>query len=96
MFSLQLARDLGMTLRDLLKSMSVRELSLWIAFYEHSPPDESANMRTANIMAAIYNASGNLKRGTTAKAKDFMPRKKKQKQLSVEESIAILKAQFGE
>ena len=70
-----LARDQNKSLRELLDSMSVREIALWLSFYKENPPEYSANYRAATISAAVYNASGNLKSGTTAKPDDFMPAK---------------------
>ena len=70
-----LARDQNKSLRELLDSMSVREIALWLSFYKESPPEQAANYRAATVSAAVYNASGNLRAGTSAKPDDFMPRK---------------------
>ena len=81
-------------MRELFDSMGAREFALWMAFYLKDPPDKSEQFRTGLICSSIYNASGNLKRGTTAKPEDFMP-KGKPKELSPQESEAALRAFFS-
>jgi len=74
--------------------MSAREFALWMAFYIKEPPDKADNFRMGQVCASIYNASGHLRRGTTAKAADFMP-KQKPRDLTPEQSINVLEAMFG-
>lgn len=81
-------------MRELFDSMNVREFALWIAFERECPAQESENYRAATISAAIYNASGNMKKGTNASADDFMP-KKQQKEKSVELTPDVLKSILG-
>lgn len=65
-----------------------------MAFYLKDPPERGDQFRTGLICSSIYNASGNLKRGTTAKPEDFMP-KEKPKEATPEESLNLLKAFLG-
>ena len=61
-----------------------------MAFLTLEPPAQGANERTAAIMATLYNASGNMRRGKTMKASDFLPKKKLAPQ-SAEQQIAQFK-----
>lgn len=89
-----MAREKGKTLRELFDSMNVREFALWIAFEKECPSQEAANYRAATISASIYNASGNLKAGTSASASDFMPNQK-QKDDDVELTSDVLRSILG-
>ena len=81
-------------MRELFDSMNVREFALWIAFDKEFPADESDNYRAATISASVYNASGNMKKGTSASADDFMP-KKQIEETQVELTPDVLKSIFG-
>jgi len=48
----------------------------------------------AGLRSDTWNASGNLKRGTKAAPADFMP-KPKQKPLTPEQSVALLRKALG-
>jgi len=74
--------------------MSSHEFALWYSFNEIEPPNSDLLWSIAGLRADIWNSSGNLKRGKTAKPSDFMP-KPKPKQLTVEESIKALKEALG-
>jgi len=91
---MRLSLDLGKTLSELLESMTPREFALWVQYYAEFPPEEPANYRAASIQAAVYNASGNLKLGSSAKPKDFMP-KPKPKPMSAEQLAAFVKTGLG-
>jgi len=74
--------------------MNVREFALWIAFEREFPAQESENYRAATISASIYNASGNMKAGSSASAEDFMPNKQSEDK-QVELNAEVLKSIFG-
>jgi hypothetical protein len=82
---MRLAFLLGKTKKELLEGVSgSREIAEWMAYLNLEPPHKREDERTANLMAAVYNASGNMKKAV--KAKDFLPEDKPQ-EMSIEESI---------
>lgn len=68
-----LARELGMTVADLLSRISSREMTEWMAFYQLEPFGTNAEMVGHAITAStVYNVNRGRK-NKAAKPADFMP-----------------------
>lgn len=88
MAAFRLASHLGKTIGEL--DITWDEFIYWQVFFQLEPVDDSANKRTAAIMAQITNMSGkSLREGKTVTPDDFLGKPKKQ---SAKEQIAFFKA----
>lgn len=90
-FCFRLALALGMTVRQLLDSMTAQELSEWMAYARIEPFDQRRGDARAAIVACTI-ANAHRGKGRRFKPKDFMLEFEDRKPQSMEEQIAILKA----
>lgn len=70
--------------------MSLRQFYMWLAYLKIEPPEESANHRTAMVLAQITNTAGRaLPDKKFVSADDFLGKKKQQ---TAADQIAFMKS----
>ena len=89
-FAFVLAGHLGMTVDQLVRSMSVDEFAEWQAFYQLEPFGEDWR-QTAYVCTMIGNGNGGRGVGRPYRPRDFLPVHPPSRQQSPEEMIAVFR-----
>lgn len=91
MFYFKLALRLGMTVEQLLNSISSYELSEWMVFYRYEPFDDQRQDLVGGIIASTMANCHRSEKTKAFKPSDFMPYRKKEPV----NQAALLRAQLG-